>query len=792
MCIGRDQHGGPKRCAGDALSACRQTQQAATDAARTVVALAERDDAISREMEIVEAMQQALSGELTDDRESELLKRADQYRRDLLVTDIATEPEPDTRADWDRRVATLDANAAGERVYWDKVAADHALAQEFTTPSSDPAEMRERLRAEYESYCEALGEEPSETGLVRYVDNEMAATAASHEHSADLVAGHYLAQWRDEAIDCHRGRAAHMDLEEANAELLSRAACAELDDLITARDTARLELEAATEQWTQAKDHLATSIAADPYQRGAPAALADLDAARERINHASGEYLLAKQDLDHYQDCTAQYAARAGALYAQQLPTVTGDRLGAATYMGEFPQGSREWLEARQQGFGGSDIGTALGYDAYDNPSSVVTGKLRAITDEEAAQQQADIERGVGAAPRGHAWEQVSARRFAEDNPELRLAHTKATWQGREPWQQCHLDNVIVDDTGAPTAVWEGKTADDARNWADGIPVRYRAQLVHAMDTLGVDKAAITVTLDGRETRTYWMGRNEPIDPNDPEQRTYADRKPELRALWQKVETARRQAATTPSAPPKRNNGRFKWVANPHSQSSRDTNASTARQLAVYRGCSIAEAEQLIQTRIAAGDNADAAVRRCYDDYDPRRTPNRRFVVLDVETNGTHAGKHEILQTGYQVIDGHGNVHEENNSYHDINPRSAPTVGVGMREVHGIDYHRIHRQPRFSRSAQRERLRELAADPNVTFVAHSANFERSFLRANGIDASRVIDTMTLSRKFDHQSTGATLADFTAARGISYVGAHDAYNDARMTAQALLRFWDRPR
>jgi DNA polymerase III epsilon subunit-like protein len=197
----------------------------------------------------------------------------------------------------------------------------------------------------------------------------------------------------------------------------------------------------------------------------------------------------------------------------------------------------------------------------------------------------------------------------------------------------------------------------------------------------------------------------------------------------------------------------------------------------------------MIQDRIAAGDKADAAVRHCYNSYHPRTDPRRRFVVLDFETNGTHSGKHEVIQTGYQVIDGRGTVHEEANSYHDINPRSAPTVGVGMQDVHQIDYQRIHGRPRFAQSEQRTRLRDLANDPNVTFVAHSANFERSFLQANGIPTSRFIDTMNLSRKFDHQSTGATLADFTAARGISYEDAHDAFNDARMTSRALLRFWD---
>ena len=793
MCIGQGEPGGPKRCAGDALIACQRAQRAVDGASQQVLLLERQDDDLAREMEIITAMQQALDGELSPEREAELIARADKYRRETLSTDSHSSiAEPDTREAWDRRVATVDANVAGDRARWeDEAQRLAAYQQEGHSEAIAADEMRERMRAEYESFCDAVDECPSEEGLTRYVDTELAATASAREHAADVVEGYYLKQWRDEAIECHRGRARHMDQDAALAEVDNRAHSEELTTLIAARDTARLELEDATEQWNRRREELAAAADNDPYKACTdPAVLANLDAARDRINQASAEYLLAKQDLEHYQDCTAQYAGRAGELYTAQMKPIDSRQLGAASYVGTYPEGTRDWLEVRQNGFGGSDISTALGYDAYDSPKTVVDSKVRPITDDEVAEQQRGVTEYVGAAPRGHAWEPVNAKRFADEHPNLRLRHTKATWEGDEPWQRLHLDNVIVDENEHPIAPWESKTASDVRQWDNGIPVGYRAQLGHAMDTLGTDRAAITVTFDGRETRTYWMGRNEPIDPNDPLQRTYADRKPELRALWSKVEQAKREAAK-PKPPPKRNNGTFKWVANPGTQSSRDTNASTARQLAVYRGCSIAEAESMIQQRIAAGDKADAAVRHCYDTYHPRRDPHRRFVVLDFETNGTHAGKHEVIQTGYQVIDGRGTLYEESNSYHGINPHSAPTVGVGMKDVHRIDYQRIHGRPRFAQSEQRARLRELADDPNVTFVAHSANFERSFLQANAIPTSRVIDTMNLSRKFDHHSTGATLKDFTAARGIDYADdAHDALVDAKMTSRALLRFWNR--
>ena len=139
------------------------------------------------------------------------------------------------------------------------------------------------------------------------------------------------------------------------------------------------------------------------------------------------------------------------------------------------------------------------------------------------------------------------------------------------------------------------------------------------------------------------------------------------------------------------------------------------------------------------------------------------------------------------MCDGAGNEHASANSLHNINPKIASSVGTGMVDVHQIRYEQLNGTTPFAKSEQREQLTKLAADPNVTFVAHNANFEMSFLRAHGINTDRVIDTMNLSRKFDHQSTGAKLSDFTAAHGVQYVNAHDAYQDVDMTRRALFNF-----
>lgn len=789
MCIGENETHGPKRCADDARQKCQtRISELNTARASTAVLEADRDDAALR-LDILESTRAAMLGELTADREAELAQRIDAWDEqrqidelrarlaDYTLTPVTPTGEEDTPQAWDRRIAAAEQAAAGDRAEWE----EHVerlrqhQADGTLTPRPTFEEAREQMRDEYERTCRACGDTPTDQGLDSYTRAEMAAEADYDEYERDILSGAYVQQWRDEAIVCHRHRAQHMDLDEALTTVDARCASNELEALVGARDLARQRLEDVTAEWDTARNQTPPNTDA-------------LNEIRPRLNDAYGDYLVARQDLDYYKDCTAQYAARAGDLHTEQMPQYSAPTLGSASYIGEYEQSTREWLEAHQQGMGGSDATAALGLDPYKSPKDVVDSKVRAITDAEVAEQLQGVRDHTGAAPRGHAWEPVMAKRFAEANPDLVVAHSKAAWGGDQPWQRAQLDAVVLDKDGNYVCPWESKTASDPAEWADGIPLKYRPQLGHQMDVTGADRAAITVNIDDHDFRTYWMRRDEPLDPNDPQRRTYADRKHELAAVWAKVDE-RRSAPADPT-PPRKNNGKFSWVKNPKSESSFATNDSTARQLARYRGCTTDEATRLIQERVAAGDTADAAVRHCYSSYHPRQDPQRRFVVVDFETNGTHAGKHEILQTGYQVIDGAGTVHESANSYHDINPKLAPTIGVGMQEVHRIGYHSLAGRTPFSHSHERDRLRELAQDPNVTFVAHNANFEVSMLRGHGINPDRIIDTMNLSRKFDHESTGAKLSDFVVAQGISYAeDAHDASVDVSMTSRALLNFWN---
>lgn len=780
MCIGDDEPGGPRRCSGEALTRCiRATTNAENAATRTAVLEAERAD-IDNSVVQIDDIFAALNGTLSPEREAELLERAERFRHEEAIAELR-----ERLGDIGSKAATVEAlrlSVAESDGFVADANADWAVAVESQRArwdhldDGDDSAYEARLRAEYERQCQAMGEEPTPDGLDDFINTERMANASYDEWRSDVREGSTLQQSRDIARDHHRALADALDTAGLETEIDSRIHAPEFAVRVSNRDDARTELEAATTQFNQAK--------AD-YNDDDAASRVALDSARERLHEAYADYKVTEDQLGHYKDCTAQYVDVLG--QREPLPEYAGNTLGAATQIGDFAEGSRDWHNARTTGFGGSDVPKLLGLSKYGTPADVVNGKVTPIDDAAIAQQEADRLAARGSAGRGHAWEPVLARQFATENPDLSVQRTKASWKGSEEWQNLNVDAIIVDGDGKAAAIWEGKTANNRDDWKDGIPTYYRPQLAHAMDVAGVKRAALTVNIDDNDVRTYWMNADEPLDPADPKERTYQDRKAELSAQWDKVK-AKRANPPDPNAPAKRNSGTFKFVNNPASDSSHQTNADTVRQLATYRGCSSETAERLIRDNLDNGMKADEAVRHAYRSYRPANDPNRRFVVVDFETNGTHAGKHQIIQTGYQVIDGAGNVHSSANTLHDINPKLAPTVGTGMADVHQIQYSQLDGKTPFAKSAEREHLARLAADPNVTIVAHNANFEMSFLRAHGIRTDRVIDTMNLSRKFDHQSTGAKLSDFTAAHGVEYINAHDAYQDVDMTRRAIANFW----
>lgn len=601
------------------------------------------------------------------------------------------------------------------------------------------------------------------------LDDVAAADIALHQaqHAAQAVADHSAGP---DSLDL-----ASLSTDQLHEHIAARVEADEFTAMLADRDAARTHLEA-----TSATFAAAQSAAAGDDEPAALQALAD---ARAAAYDAHCNYQQANAAVEAYKDVTAQAALELAG--RNPVPEWEGDTLGACRKLGEYEPGSPEWLEARQGGIGGSDVGAILGMDPHGRSTTdIKNSKLTAITDAEIQAQQLSIASASGPLGRGHAWEPVIVRQFADDNPDLTVMTTKATWVNDDmPHAVVNVDAVLSSDGGDTVdGFFESKTSSDASKWVDGPPAGYRAQVGHYLHTSGLKYGVIGVRIDDRETRYYRINAGDPLDGSG---KTIADHQDKLTSTWKRWEAERENPPG-----PKPNKTTFAWVKNPGSQSSLDKNAATARDLAAYRGISRDKAAALIQDAVYAGKSPDKAVRDLYAGYNPATDPDRRYVSVDFETNSRGASKGQIIQTGVVVTNGRGEVLERIDSLHGIDPRIRDTQGTGATSVHGITPDMVDNATPFHTSPQAARIKELLSAPDTTLVAHNATFEKTWLRAHGIATPRVIDTMRLRERFDHGTVGATNADFCAANGVDYINGHNAAADSDMTSRALHSFMRR--
>lgn len=574
-------------------------------------------------------------------------------------------------------------------------------------------------------------------------------------------------------LEAVRAHYAQMSPDELRDEIAQRTSSEEYAELLAARDAARERKDQAQEAFS------AASKAVDDTD---PDSLEALQQARNELYDAHCDLQVANVPVEEYKNHTAQAAAELSK--SVQLTEWEGDKLGDLYRHSEHEEGSLAWHADRHGHIGGSDVGALTGEDkdAYLSASDIKASKLAPLDEEAIAAQQDTMTNGIGPAARGHAWEPVIINDYATEHPDDTVLHTKATWRHPDKeYVNINVDGVLSSDGQTPDGIIDAKTGSDAAKFADGIPVGYRAQLAYYLHNAGLKRGVIAAKIDDGPTRYFSMSVDEPISGVEGG-KTIADYDDKMQQTWEKWQA---EAANPPA--PKPNKGTFAWVKKPGSDSSKAKNAAIARDLAAYRGISEKRATQLIENNVYQGKSADAAVRDLYSSYDPATTPNRRFVTLDFETNSRSAGKGEVIQTGVVVTDGNGKVLERIDDLHGIDSRIAGLQGTGETAVHGISTDDVAGKAPFQKSQAHARVKELLADPRCTLVAHNAQFEKQWLRANGIGAPRVIDTMRLHQRFAHGTCGSTNRDFCLDNNVEYVNGHNAAADADMTSRAFHHF-----
>jgi DNA polymerase III epsilon subunit-like protein len=510
-----------------------------------------------------------------------------------------------------------------------------------------------------------------------------------------------------------------------------------------------------------------------------------------------------KKQAEEYKNITAPAVARMSELTEQeQIAAGTyreydADTLNDLVRTGDYPSGSREWLEERQNGVGGSDVGKIIGANAgYETRDleEVISSKVDPITDEQVEEQLEGHSGFEGAAGRGNAWEERIAHQFSVNNPDARITHCKSSFMNKDHnFQRVNFDGLMTDENGVPNGILEIKTASDSSKWGepdsglDGVPAGYRAQVLHYALNGGFDKGAVAVMIDDREYREYHFTMTPEL------QAEAASNFQKTKEFWDEVQE--RKNGTYVST--KRERSLKGFSANTLNSGISGAKEVIFQEAAIYRGDDVETVRARYVELIGDKENRKdpekvrEALRKLYIEADPEKTPP--IVAIDLETSSGQPTKGHIIEVGVSTKNAQTGESEKFSRVYGLSKKSLTATGTGAVEVHGITESTIAKKARFNQpEPQRQLLEKLKSG---VMLAHNANFEVRWLRQHldGFWAAerrgeiKVLDSMRLSRRLLMDTKNDTLETFAERFGVPYVDAHRAFNDALIMEKAYDKF-----
>lgn len=164
---------------------------------------------------------------------------------------------------------------------------------------------------------------------------------------------------------------------------------------------------------------------------------------------------------------------------------------------------NKQWVEARKNGIGGSDVASIMGLNKYSSPLNVWLVKT-------GREESPDLS-GNQAVEWGNRLEDVVADKFADEHPELQVRRRNATMVSiKRPWAFANIDRWVTDGKGN-VGILEVKTVGMRRaaDWDNGVPLYYLTQVMHYMSVTGYQYAWVAVLIGGQEFREYYIERDE-------------------------------------------------------------------------------------------------------------------------------------------------------------------------------------------------------------------------------------------------------------------------------------------
>lgn len=479
----------------------------------------------------------------------------------------------------------------------------------------------------------------------------------------------------------------------------------------------------------------------------------------------------------------------------------TGDELNGMTKTAYYEPGTREWLEQRQNGVGGSDVGPILrDPSAFKSRDDIMESKLAPITDEEVANQTLLQTGYEGALGRGNAWEKRIFLMVRDRNPEENITFCKTSWHNNEyTFQLANFDGVMTDENGHPDGIVEIKTASDASKWGkeedglDGVPFSYRAQTLWYAQAAGFKRGKVAVVIDEREYREYNFVMT-----------------PELEAEAERNRTEVKKFVDEWKA---RKEGKHVGRARMSGFSKEAMNSSPSNK---------AKKEIFEEVSIMRGTTADVVEREFVKGFDKKKASDSAYVAsrlrelyvatakkdnlpdyvgVDIETAGQSPMAGAIIEYGASVRSGYARSSldrmdtelRKTSKLYGMSKKALLVRGTGNVDVHGISASQIAKKRTFLNPEEGAAVLKQLTQVGI-MMAHNATFERrwfsthvpGFADAVKKGQIRILDTRVLSKRLLPDVPNNTLESFTARYGVPYTGAHRAYNDAEMMTYAYER------
>jgi putative phage-type endonuclease len=150
-----------------------------------------------------------------------------------------------------------------------------------------------------------------------------------------------------------------------------------------------------------------------------------------------------------------------------------------AMLLGNYIAGSPMWHAERQNGVGGSEVGTILGLNAYESAYALWAKKSGLIPSEVKENWAMRF---------GKAFEEPILRLWQEEHPEWKL-YTTGTYQDMNcEYRHANPDALAHNEATDEWMIIEVKTA---RNSWDEVPPAYIAQVLHYMGVMKVARGLI-------------------------------------------------------------------------------------------------------------------------------------------------------------------------------------------------------------------------------------------------------------------------------------------------------------